>query len=313
MNLKTPSWDLLGAFLAVMHTGSLSGASRSLGVAQPTVRRQVEALEEALGVVLFTRSPTGLTPTDVAIATMPYAESMAGSADALVRLVSAPTNAEGGTVRLTASEVLGAEVLPSILAELHRAHPQIQIELSATNANLDLLRRDADIAIRMVQPTQGALVAKRVGVVRLGLFASTSYLEQKAAPRKLTDLTRGHSLIGRDRDGAWLSTLASVGIKAKKQDFVLRTDNDIAQVNAIVAGLGIGVCQVALAARDGLIRVLPSVEFDLPMWVVTHEDLRGSRRVSIVFDHLVTALSEYVSPKTSRQSVTKPTRARRHV
>ena len=112
------SWDLLGAFLAVMRSGSLSGASRALGVAQPTVRRQIEALEAVLGVVLFTRSQTGLVATEAATAALPYAESMAGVADALVRSVSAPAEAEVGTVRVTCSEVVGAEVLPRIFAAL---------------------------------------------------------------------------------------------------------------------------------------------------------------------------------------------------
>src|ERR1700733_2124448 len=103
------SWDLLGSFLAVMRTGSLSGASRTLGVAQPTVRRQIEKLEEVLGAVLFTRSQTGLAPTDTAVTTLPYAESMAGVAEALVRSASAPSDAEHGTVRVTCSEVVGVE------------------------------------------------------------------------------------------------------------------------------------------------------------------------------------------------------------
>src|ERR1035441_5990494 len=132
------SWDLLGAFLAVMRTGSLSGASRMLGVAQPTVRRQIEKLEEVLGAVLFTRSQTGLTPTETAATTLPYAESMASVAEALVRSASAASGAEQGTVRVTCSEVVGVEVLPPILADLRRAHPQLQIELSLSNANQDL-------------------------------------------------------------------------------------------------------------------------------------------------------------------------------
>ena len=144
------SWDLLGAFLAVMRTGSLSGASRSLGVAQPTVRRQIEKLEEVLGSVLFTRSQAGLVPTDMALATMPYAESMAGVADALVRSATAPSDGEHGTVRVTCSDVVACGVLPPILGALGRAHPHLQIELSASNVNEDLLRRDADVAVRML-------------------------------------------------------------------------------------------------------------------------------------------------------------------
>jgi DNA-binding transcriptional LysR family regulator len=293
------SWDLLGAFLAVMRTGSLSGASRALGVAQPTVRRQIEALEEVLGVVLFTRSQTGLVATEAATAALPYAESMAGVAEALVRSVSAPTDAELGTVRVTCSEVVGAEVLPPIFAALQRTHPKLQIELSLSNANEDLLRREADIAVRMAQPTQSALVAKRVGNVKLGVFASESYMADHAVPRTPADLLRGHALVGKDRDKSFYGELAAVGLPLKRKDFALRTDNDAAYLAAMRAGVGVGMCQLPLAAgTPPLRRLLPKITFELAIWVVTHEDLRASRRVSVVFEHLVAALTKYARSAT---------------
>jgi len=289
------SWDLLGSFLAVMRTGSLSGASRTLGVAQPTVRRQIEKLEEVLGSVLFTRSQAGLVPTDTALATMPYAESMAGVADALVRSATAPTDGEHGTVRVTCSDMVACGVMPPILAALRSAHPHLQIELSASNANEDLLRRDADVAVRMAEPTQGALVAKRVGVVKLGVFAAESYLADHPVPRSVADLLNGHALIGKDRDTSFFTKLAASGLALKKKDFALRTDNDAAYLAALRAGVGIGVCQVPLAAGPPILRrLLPKASFELPVWVVTHEDLRASRRVSIVFDHLVASLGKYI-------------------
>ena len=257
----TLPWELLGAFLAVMRTGNLSGASRALGVAQPTVRRQIERLEEVLGAVLFTRSQTGLAPTETAITTLPYAESMASVAEALVRSASAPAGAEQGTVRVTCSEVVGVEVLPPILAELRRAHPQLQIELSLSNANEDLLRRDADVAVRMAQPTQSALVAKRAGTVKHGLFASAAYLADHAVPRVAADLLRGQALVGRDRNTTtFLEALAAAGLSLKRKDFALRTDSDVAYLAAMRAGLGTGICQVPLAAGPPrLERVLPKL------------------------------------------------------
>jgi DNA-binding transcriptional LysR family regulator len=288
-------WDLLGAFLAVMRTGSLSAASRELVVAQPTVRRQIEKLEQVLGVVLFTRSQTGLIPTEAATAALPYAESMAGVADALVRSMSAPAAAEVGTVRVTCSEVVGGEVLPQILAGLQRAHPRLQIELSLTNANEDLLRRAADIAVRMAKPTQAALVAKRVGIVKLGVFASEGYLAHHAVPRTPAELLRGHALLGKDRDASFYAALAAAGLALERKHFALRTDSDAAYLAAMRAGVGIGVCQVPLAAGPPkLRRLFPKLAFDLPVWVVTHEDLRASRRVSLAFEHLVTGLGKYV-------------------
>lgn len=287
------SWDLLGSFLSVMRTGSLSGASRALGVAQPTVRRQIERLEEALGVVLFTRSQTGLVPTEAATATLPYTESMAGVADALVRSVSGSPGEERGTVRVTCSEVVGALVVPPMLVALRRAHPRLSIELSPTNANEDLLRRDADIAIRMAQPTQSALVAKRVGAVRLGLYASAGYLAERGAPRNKGELL-GHALVGRDRDLSFFAALEAAGLPSKRKDFALRTDSDVAQLSALRAGFGIGICQAPLAKREPVLtRVLPKLGFALPVWVVTHEDLRASRRVSVVFSYFADALAAY--------------------
>jgi DNA-binding transcriptional LysR family regulator len=186
--------------------------------------------------------------------------------------------------------------LPAMLAVLHRAHPRLQIELSPTNANEDLLRRDADVAVRMAPPAQSALVAKRVGTIDVGFFASEAYLADHPAPRSAADLSRGHALIGRDRDATFFASLAEAGIPLRRKDFALRTDSDAAQLAAIRAGFGIGVCQVALAARPPrLRRVLPRLGFGLPTWVVTHEDLRSSRRVSLVFEHLVTSLTAYTS------------------
>ena len=254
----------------------------------------LEKLEEVLGGVLFTRSQTGLLPTDAAAAMLPYAESMAGAADALVRSVSAPSGAEQGTVRVACSEMVGVEVLPPMLADLRRKHPRLQIELSLSNANEDLLRRDADVAVRMAQPTQNALVAKRVGAVKLGVFASEGYLADHAAPRTIADLSRGHALIGKDRDTTFFAALAAAGLSLKRKDFALRTDSDPALLAAMRVGIGIGICQVPLAVGPPrLRRLLPKMAFELPIWVVTHEDLRSSRRVSLVFDHLVASLTTY--------------------
>lgn len=293
MSAGEPSWALYGTFLAVMRGGSLSAASRALGLAQPTVRRQVEALEEALGVVLFTRAPNGLVPTEVAHATLPYAEQMAATARAMVRAVSGAPGEDRGTVRVTTSEVVGAEVMPAILAALARAHPHLQIELVLSNRSQDLLRRDADVAVRMVAPTQRALVAKRACTIPLGLFATEGYLAERGAPARLAQL-REHVLIGGDRERGLIDALGAAGLAMAPRDFTLRTDSDLAALAAVRAGLGIGICQVPLAARPpALRRVLPALGFTLDAWVVMHEDLRSVRRVRTVFAHLVTHLAAY--------------------
>lgn len=294
MGSSLPSWDLHETFLEVMRGGSLSAASRALGVAQPTVRRRVEALEEALGVVLFTRAQNGLTPTDAARAIFPHVEAMASTAHALARVASAPAGEVRGTVRLAASEVMGIEVLPPMLASLRRAHPRLELELTLSNRNEDLLRRDADVAVRMAAPTQAALVARKVGVIAVGLFASEAYVRERGAPATPDELA-DHVLIGADRSRALLEGLAAAGLPTRRAAYALRTDHDLAHVAAVRAGFGIGVCQVPLAARDGLRRVLEDVELPMDAWLVTHEDLRAVPRIRAVLAHLGDAIAEYAS------------------
>ncbi|MBC7974445.1 MAG: LysR family transcriptional regulator [Myxococcales bacterium] len=293
MSKAEPSWELYRTFLAVVREGSLSAAARGLGLAQPTARRRIEELEEALDVVLFTRASNGLVPTEAAIATVPHAEAMAAAAQAMVRTLSAPADAERGTVRITASEIVGVEVLPGLLAPLLAVHPLLQVEIVATNRSQDMLRRDADIAIRMIAPTQSSLVARRAATIPVGLFASTAYLAKHPAPRRPSEL-REHALVGADTQRGLIDALAASGIVTTRRDFVVRTDSDVAQLAAVRAGIGIGVCQVPLAARThALVRVLSAFEVPLGAWVVMHEDQRTQRRVRLVFDHLFGELAAY--------------------
>src|SRR5580704_316405 len=193
-----PDWDLYRSFLAVLAEGSLSAAARRLGLTQPTLGRHIEALEEALGgAVLFTRSPSGLNPTEAALALGPHVEAMAAAAEALLRTASGEIDAARGVVRITTSEIMGAEVLPAILTGFHEQWPEVTIELVLSNRQEDLLRRDADIAVRMARPRQEALVARHVGDVTLGLFAHQRYLAAHGTPTSLADAA--HSAIGFDR------------------------------------------------------------------------------------------------------------------
>src|ERR1700691_1560724 len=195
MSKAIPDWHLFRTFLAVVREGSLSSAARALGTTQPTMGRQVAALEASLGVKLFTRSLDGLSPTDAGLRLIPSAEAMAAAAEAARRSASGEVDEARGTVRITASDVIGGEVLPSILAGFHAVHPRISGELALSNRNEDLLRGDADIAVRMVRPTQGALVAKRIGRIDVGLYGHRRYLKVHTKPRRLEDL-RQHVLIG---------------------------------------------------------------------------------------------------------------------
>ncbi len=285
MSQPPPSWDLFTAFAAVMRTRSLSAAARELGTAQPTVRRQVASLEAALGVALFTRSPAGLTPTDAATRLLPHAQEMAASAAAAIRAASGLASADAGTVRITSSEVVGTEILPGLLAPLMAAHPGLVIELAPTNRTEDLLRRDADIALRMVRPTQVGLLARLLGEIEIGLFAHRSYLARLPSPASMADLG-GHSLIGEEHPGPLAQAIATIKGAPPDLAFTWRSDSDLAQLAALRAGIGIGVCQAPIAAREGLIRVLPEVALALPVWLAMHEDLRAVPIMRLVFDHL---------------------------
>ncbi|HSX60385.1 MAG TPA: LysR family transcriptional regulator [Tahibacter sp.] len=290
-----PSWELYRSYLGVLQEGSLSGAARALGLAQPTVGRHVEALETSLGLALFTRSQLGLLPTPAALELKPFAEAMRSSAAALMRAAQSQGGVKG-TVRISASEVVGAEVLPAIVAPLRSAHPQLSIELVLTNRVQDLLQREADIAIRMTAPTQAALIARRIGAVELGLHAHPRYLDDYGTPRTLTELS-GHALIGFDEETPFLRAARKALPAWRRDAFALRTDSDLAQLALIRAGAGIGICQVPLARRTPeLVRVLPdALSFPLETWVTMHEDLRHSARCKAAFDALVAGLERYLA------------------
>jgi len=287
-------WEQHRTFLAVMREGSLSGAARALGIAQPTARTRIAGLERVLGVALFTRSPDGLVPTDAALDLRQHAEAMEIAAAAFSRGATLGT-AVSGLVRISASEVIAIEVLPPIIADLRRRHPALTIVLSPSNRNEDLLRREADVAVRMVRPQQNALVARRIGDIPLGLYVRKDLLAGRAAPETLEQAV-GFGLIGVENDNAVLRAMQDSGIRLGLADFAFRSDSDLAHIAALRAGVGIGVCQVPLAARDpSLVRVMPEA-FDHPLdtWVVMHEDLRASAPVRAVFDTLVAGLQNYL-------------------
>lgn len=277
-----------------MREGSLSAAGRSLGMTQPSLGRHMRELEATLGAVLFSRSSQGLTPTELAHELVPHAQAMASAAAALQRTASAGREDIRGTVRISASEVIGAEVLPPILAAFRDRHPGIVVELVLSNQSADLLRRDADIAVRMVQPTQEALVARHVGRVELGLFAHRRYLDTHGHPASLADIGQ-HALIGFDTETLYIRRLRPQGLPYVREHFALRTDSDLAALAALRAGFGLGIAQVNLARRDPqLVRLLAN-ELSLPLeaWVVMHEDLRQSLRVRRLFEHLAESLEAY--------------------
>src|SRR4051812_5375444 len=294
MKRTEPGWELYRTFLAVVDERSLSGAARRLALTQPTIGRHIDALEEALGVSLFTRSQTGLVPTAGARALVPHAQAMASAASAFLREASGEAEEARGAVRVTASEMIGSEVLPPLFAAFRAREPRIDIELVLSNRAEDLLRRDADIAVRMVEPTQAALTARKLGVIELGLHAHPRYLAAHGTPRSLDEL-RAHPLIGFDR-AISTRTLPNSPVPLTRELFAFRCDSDIGQYAALRAGFGIGVCQNPLGRRDGLVPVLPgALDWKLGVWLVMHRDLKSSRRVRLLFDYLATQLTAYIT------------------
>lgn len=292
--MNEPSWELYRTFLGVLEHGSLSGAARELGLTQPTVGRHIDALERSVGAELFTRSQTGLSPTDLAVELQPYATALAANAAALLRAASQKRDEIAGTVRVSASEIVAVEVIPPILAGLQDRHPALRIELSASDEVEDLLHRQSDVAVRMAEPSQTALVVRRIGGIPVGLFAHRRYLDRHGTPKTLAELA-GHRVIGFDRKTAYIRAMTKRLPQFANLAFALRTDSNLAQLAAIRAGAGIGMCQVALADDAELVRVLPrAVELGLDTFVAMHENLRASPRCRAVFDALVAGLTSYV-------------------
>ncbi|RTL30905.1 MAG: LysR family transcriptional regulator [Burkholderiales bacterium] len=296
MDTTDIDWNLYRAFLAVMREGSLSAAARALGSTQPSVGRHIAALEEALGTPLFTRGPGGLKPTATALELQGPARAMATAAQHAVRVASGSAHEHRGTVRITASQIIGGEVLPELLARYQAQHPLVTLELVLNNKMDDLLKREADIAVRMERPGQQALIAKRMGRVDIGLYAHQRYVRTRGLPRNLVEMSQ-HALIGADQDPIATRLGQQKGIAITRDMFTFRCDNDLAQIAAIRAGMGIGGMQIGLARRDpDLLPVLPeSLTFNLDMWLVMHGDQRQNQRVMSLFRYLTQELSAYAA------------------
>ncbi len=289
MNLSPANWELFAAYLAVCRCNSLSAAARQLGLSQPTVRRQIEALESLVGAALFTRSPSGLTPIAGHSALMAQAQSMEAAAMAFARLASGAADDVAGSVRLSCSRVYGVEILPPILADLHQHWPALEVELVPTNDVSNLLRRDADIAVRLTPPRQEALIARKVAPMRVGFYAAPS-LAARLDGMDYTALAATGLMIGQDRDDSLSTGLRQLGL-APPQRTVFRCDDDLAQLAAIRHGIGFGICQVVIGDRSGLVRLLPNLTPTYDAWVLMHEDQRRLARTRTVFDALVAGLA----------------------
>ncbi|WP_462380919.1 LysR family transcriptional regulator [Pseudomonas sp. Marseille-QA0892] len=295
MNAPNLQWETQRVFLAVLRTGSLSAAARALGIAQATARRRIDALEQSVGINLFVRSPSGLMPTDTARELIGHVESMALAAEAFTRAASAEASVLRGTVRVTSSELLGVEVLPTMLRDIRMAQPSLALELSVSNRLEDLALQEADVAVRIRRPTESAVVARHVGDLHIGLYATPELLAQYGHPDNLGSLSE-YPLIGPDRNLVDAAFMEQQGFPCSPVQAAIRTDHHLAQLAALRAGLGIGLCASQLAQRYGLVRVLPErVDFRVDIWIAMHNDLRRVRRIALVFDALSRSLSRFLN------------------
>ncbi len=280
-------WALVKSFLAVLEAGSLMGAARSLKAQQPTLSRHITELEAQLGTPLFERTGRGVMPTAAALAIAQAALQMQSSAEMLQRTLTAQRDATSGTVRITTSTVAASYLLPAVLARLLASEPGIQVELVASNGLSNLLRREADIAVRMVRPAQASLVAKKLADLPIVAAAHSRYLCQAAPLRQPADLAQ-HRLIGYDTDDTIERGFAHMGQPRARAQFAVRCDDQLAYGHLVAAGAGIGfVAAYNLRHWPGVQRVLPMLAIaPLPCWLAVHREIRGNRLVRRVFDFL---------------------------
>jgi DNA-binding transcriptional LysR family regulator len=291
MTRPTFDWTLVRSFLAVLDAGSLMGAARKLGAQQPTLSRHVAELEAQLGAPLFERTGRGVTPTAAALAIAESARQMEAGAEQLAMQLAGRRDATSGTVRITTSQVAASYLLPRVLAGLQQAEPGIQVELVASNQLSNLLRREADIALRMVRPAQSSLVARKLAELPIGAAAHQSYLQRHGTPRKPQDLLQ-HRLIGYDRDETIERGFARLGLPLARQAFALRTDDQVAYGRLVASGAGIGfVALYNLLHWPGVVPLLPMLQIPpLPCWLAVHREIRGSAVVKRVYDFLAEAI-----------------------
>jgi DNA-binding transcriptional LysR family regulator len=305
-------WNLLRSFTAVAEAGSLSAAARKIGASQPTIGRHVSELERSLGVTLFRRGLGGYELTDTGAALLTHARAVRESVDRFSLQAVGAEEGLSGTVRISASQTMAAYVLPHILSRFAQEEPDMEIELIASNRVENLLRRDSDIAIRMVTPAQDELIARKIADIRLSMCAHEDYLARRGTPENPMDLLN-HDMIGQDRDDDYIRGFHSFGAKVDRHAFRFRSDDHIILWQAIRAGLGIGIAQVPLINTDPHLRcLLPDLPLPpLPMWLTMHKDVRTSPRIRRAADFLYEALSDFARSADATRPASSATMTRK--
>jgi DNA-binding transcriptional LysR family regulator len=288
-------WNRARAFLVTAEEGSLAAAARSLGMTQPTLGRQVAALEREIGVDLFTRRGRGLELTPNGIKLLEHVRLMGDAANQFSLSASGKSGDIEGDVSITATELLSAFMLSPMIKTLREMEPGIEIEINSTNEERDLNRREADIAIRSFRPTQPELIAKRLCSLRGHLYAAKSYLQKLGNPRSITELNRAN-FIDTEKPGRLMTLLNSQGFNLTKQNFPVISNSHIVQWELVKQGVAVSATVEEIGDNEPLVeRVcvsdLPLITMDL--WLVTHNELRTNRRIRRVFDFFVSEFSDY--------------------
>lgn len=283
-------WNQARAFLATAESGSLSAAARSLGLTQPTLSRQVAALEDSLGIALFDRVGKSLSITPTGVELLDHFRAMGEAAASVALSASGQSQAIEGQVSITASDALSAYFLPPILMRMREIAPGIEVEVLASNEMRDLRRREADIAIRHARPDQPDLIAKLVRMSSAHFYAATSYLDQHGRPQTAADLLDA-TFIGFAPVDRLIAGLNSCGLALTRGQFKVVTDNGVVAGELIRRGFGIGVMPKEFAGfLPDVEPILPDlVSLPLPFWLVTHRELLTSRRIRLVYDLLAEA------------------------
>jgi DNA-binding transcriptional LysR family regulator len=289
-------WALVQSFLAVAETGTLSAAARQLGASQPTLGRQIKAIEQQLGEELFVRQARGLALTEAGERLVPAARDVRDAINRISIIAAGQQQSLSGTVRITASELVSHTHLPSILADIRSAEPQIELELVPSDSTENLLFREADIAIRMYQPEQLDLVARQLGYLEIGAFASTRYLEQHGRPTTIEEFA-SHQFVGYDRNEQIIAGMRSAGFNIDRHFFHTRCDNQIVYWELVRQGCGIGFSQKSIADNDPLVEQIP-LDFPiapLPVWLTAHKVMQSTPRIKRVWNLLRDGLQQVLS------------------
>jgi len=284
-------WNQVRAFLATAEEGSFSGAARVLKSTQPTIGRQIGALEEALGVTLVERSVRGLTLTEAGRDLLDHVRAM-GEAASLISVVAEGKSQDViGEVTVTGTDLLSTEVLPGVLRPLREIAPGIRVRIIASSDMQNLTQREADIAIRHVRPEQPDLIARHLGDFRANLYAMTSYLDRAGRPRTLRDIA-DHDFVGNADPERMMAPMHNMGIPLRAESFVMSSASGTVAWELAKAGYGVSMQPEFLGdVEPGMEKVLPDFPaLEFPIWLVTHRELLTSRRIRIVFDLLARGL-----------------------